>query len=65
MFIIRHVSFIHVWIHYNYNIILQTTSNIYILGLGNISVLSFIVILKCHDNKDFFSIVVSSAQYYR
>ena len=39
-----------------------------LVGLGNISVLSFIVILKCHDNryqKYFFSIVISSAQYYR
>ena len=37
------------------------------LGLGNISILSFIVIFKCHDksiSKRFFSIVVSPAQYY-
>ena len=38
------------------------------LGLGNISILSFIVIFKCNDksiSKRFFSIVVSPAQYYR
>ena len=41
---------------------------IWYIGLGNISILSFIVIFKCHDksiSKRFFSIVVSPAQYYR
>ena len=35
---------------------------IFILELGNITILSYIVILKCHDNRyrrDFFSIVIS------
>ena len=38
------------------------------LELGNITILSYIVILKCHDNRyrrDFFSIVISPMQYYR
>ena len=37
------------------------------VGLDNISVLSFIVILKCHDNryrKDFSVSSISPAQYY-
>ena len=33
--------------------------------LGNITILSYIVILKCHDNSDFFGIVISPMQYYR
>ena len=38
------------------------------VGLGNILVLSFIVILKCHDNryqKDFSVSYISPAQYNR
>ena len=38
------------------------------LELGNITILSYIVILKCHDNRyrrNFFSIVISPMQYYR
>ena len=37
------------------------------LELGNIMILSYIVILKCHDNRyrrDFFSIVILPIQYY-
>ena len=39
-----------------------------LLELGNITILSYIVILKCHDNRyrrDFFSIVISPMRYYR
>ena len=46
----------------------SVTDHIYkAVGLGNISILLFIVIFKCHDkliSKRFFSIVVSPAQYY-
>ena len=40
---------------------------IHALGLGNIWILSFIVILKCHNNRyqrDFFSIIKLPAQNY-
>ena len=36
--------------------------------LGNIMILSFIVILKCHDNRnrrEIFNIVISPTRYYR
>ena len=38
------------------------------LELGNIMILSFIVILKCHDNRnrrEIFNIVISPTRYYR
>ena len=38
-----------------------------VLELGNITILSFIMILKCHDNRfrrEIFSIVISSTRYY-
>ena len=38
------------------------------LELGDIMILSFIVILKCHDNrnrKEIFNIVISPTRYYR
>ena len=37
------------------------------MELGDITILSFIMILKCHDNwyrRETFSIVISSTQYY-
>ena len=39
-----------------------------LIELGNIMILSFIVILKCHDNRnrrEIFNIVISPTQYYR
>ena len=38
-----------------------------VIELGNIMMLSFIVILKCHDNqnrRDIFNIVISPTRYY-
>ena len=38
------------------------------LELGNIMILSIIVILKCHDNRnrrEIFNIIISPTQYYR
>ena len=38
------------------------------IELGNIMILSFIVILKCHDNRnrrEIFNIVISPTRYYR
>ena len=43
----------------------DTTSEV---ELGNIMILSFIVILKCHDNRnqrEIFDIVISPTRYYR
>ena len=39
-----------------------------VIELGNIMILAFIVILKCHDNqyqREILSIIISPAQYYR
>ena len=40
---------------------------VYILGLNNIIILSYMVILKCHDNqyqREIFGVVISAPQYY-
>ena len=42
--------------------------NIPQVELGNITILLYIMILKCHDNwyrREIFSIVISAVQYYR
>ena len=47
---------------------LWTITNAYRLELGNIMILPFIVILKCHDNqnrREIFNIVLLPTRYYR
>ena len=47
---------------------MQSCSYYSLVELGNIMILSFIVILKCHDNqnqREIFNIVISPTRYYR
>ena len=51
-------AYIHTYIH----------TYVHTLELGDIMILSFIVILKCHDNRnqrEIFNIIISPTRYYR
>ena len=45
-----------------------SVKTLHVIELGDIMILSFIMILKCHDNRnrrEIFNIVISPTQYYR